>query len=124
MRALGYDPNARFPMGFREPIYAEHRPGLTEALIGAAFVIAQEHIGKPQLGVHSDINTVANFWKHRDEWGLDWGNAPKPNGKRLTTKEAVENMGETAPMIANRSVGQLRRLAEKALGKPFTTRAL
>jgi len=99
----------------------------TEVLIGAALVTAQEYIGnRDTTKAHEDIRTVANFWKHRDEWGLDWAKASrsKPNAKKPTTCEAIESLGEMPPMTAEVSLGQLTRLAKVALGEPFTVTAL
>ena len=95
----------------------------TEVLIGAAFVSAQEYVGeRGSTRIHADIGTVANFWRQRADWGLDWTNAPKPrpNANKPSTRQALESLGEAPPMTAEASLGQLTRLADKVLGAPFT----
>ena len=94
----------------------------TEVLIGAALVTAQEYIGKPGTDRHRNICHLANFWKHRGEWGFDWANVKSPGA--LKTKAAIEAMDEDPPMTRAISLGQLTRLVQKVLGEPFTVNAL
>ena len=93
---------------------------VTEALMGAAFVVAQEHIGNPTIAqVHHDIDHVANYWKLRGEWGGQWQSAHR----RTLAGIKVLN-GGSIPTNSPMAVGMLTELAAKALTKPFTTEVL
>jgi len=89
---------------------------VVEDLIGAAFVLAHTHLkatGKP----FSDVVTVANYWKHRDDWGATWS---KTSRWSTSTIEAVESLGFSAPVAPD----QLTALAAKVLGRPFSGEVL
>jgi len=93
---------------------------VTEALMGAAFVVAQEHIGNATIArVHHDIDHVANYWKHRGEWGGQWQSAHR----RTVAGIKVLN-GGSIPTKSPMAVGMLTDLAAKALRKPFTAEVL
>jgi len=94
------------------------RDAVREDLIGAAFTIAQTYLAsiKAKTPTQQSVCTVANYWKHRDQWDAQWN----PNGSNTVTINAVRAMGEAPPI----SPGQLTRLAENALGRPFSTGAL
>jgi hypothetical protein len=82
---------------------------VTEALIGAAFAVAQAHLratGKR----NQNIDGVANYWKHRDEWCQPWGSGTEQ--PRAGTLQAITTLGATPPIVP----GQLQRLASSALG--------
>ena len=90
----------------------------TEAMIGAALVVAQEYIGKPNTDRHGQICHLANYWKHREEWGDQWQTAhPK-------TRAGIEALGATVPADRVARLGQLTTLIEVVLGVPFSTLAL
>jgi hypothetical protein len=93
---------------------------VTEALIGAAFVVAQTHINaiRKHSATIDDINHVANYWKHRDDWHAPWGTGAE--APRKATLAAVHRLGATAPVAP----GQLQALAERVLGRPFEVEAL
>jgi hypothetical protein len=93
---------------------------VTEALMGAAFVVAQEHIGNATIArVHHDIDHVANYWKHRGEWGGQWQSA-----HRGTLAGIKVLNGGSSPTKSPVAIGVLTELATKALKKPFTTEVL
>jgi hypothetical protein len=116
-------PDASYALGISEHDRAGVPPRLwpemievTEALMGAAFVVAQEHIGNATTAqVHHDIDHLANYWKHRGEWGGQWQSAHR------NTLAGIKAMnGGSVPQRSPVAVGQLTELAEKALQKPFT----
>ena len=89
-------------------------------MMGAAFVVAQEHIGNATIArVHHDIDHVANYWKHRGEWGGQWQSAHR----RTVAGIKVLN-GGSIPTKSPMAVGMLTDLAAKALRKPFTAEVL
>lgn len=93
---------------------------VTEDLMGAAFVVAQEHMGNATTAqVHHDIEHLANFWKHRGEWGGQWQSA-----HRHTLAGIKVLNGGACPTKAPSCVGLLAELAEKALNAPFSTDVL
>ena len=99
---------------------------LTETFIGAAFVVAQEHIGNraSSPGQHRDICDIANFWKHRGTWGNVWTIAG-PRDPSSPTKKAVERIsGGIYPAQLPMEVGLLGDLAAIVLQKPFDTHYL
>jgi len=89
---------------------------VTEALIGAAFAVAQAHLKTkaPRPPRAADIDAVANYWKHRDEWGPPWGSGPE-DPDRWPTVAAIKRLGEKPPV----RLGQLEQLAQAVLGRPF-----
>jgi hypothetical protein len=91
---------------------------VTEDLIGSAFVLAQTYLKRLQTlpPKADDIEAVANYWKHRNQWDLS--REPKSNQKK--TIDAVRKW------VAEPSLtpGELSDLAEKALGQPFDVDAL
>lgn len=89
---------------------------VTEDLIGAAFVLAQTHIGSRTGTKLDEVRVVANYWKHRDGWDAQWTvtNSNKP------TVPALALLGFTAPTVS----GQLTQIAEKVLGGPFDVNTL
>ena len=93
---------------------------VTEALMGAAFIVAQEHIGNATIAqVHHDIDHVANYWKLRGEWGGQWQSAHR----RTLAGIKVLN-GGSSPTKSPVAIGVLTELATKALKRPFTTEVL
>jgi hypothetical protein len=85
---------------------------VTDDLIGAAFAVAQSYISKNKKSwtpTMTNINHVANYWKHRDQWGPTWANAWKD------TLAGVQALGATAPVYA----GQVKNLAGACLGADF-----
>lgn len=92
---------------------------VTEDLIGAAFVLAQTYL----KGLHQhppkgcNIQHVANYWKHRDEWNATWTPKNRQQGKTIA---AVKKL-EAAPPV---KPGQLTALAENVLNQPFSVDAL
>jgi hypothetical protein len=93
---------------------------VSEALLGAAFVVAQEHLGNATTAqVHHDIDHLANYWKHRGEWGGQWQSA-----HRHTLAGIKALNGGSVPSSSPVAVGMLSELAAKALKQPFTTEAL
>ena len=99
----------------------EQRLVVTEDLIGAAFVISQTWINatkKQGKGGLSAVEHVANYWKHRDTWGEEWG--PENNPMARKTIDAVKKLGATPPV----KPGQLSSLAKAVLDKPFSVGAL
>lgn len=93
---------------------------VTEALMGTAFVVAQEHIGNATTAqVHHDIDHLANYWKHRGEWGGQWQSA-----HRHTLAGIKALNGGSSPTKSPVAVGVLSELAGKALKRPFTAEVL
>jgi hypothetical protein len=93
---------------------------VTEALMGAAFVIAQEHVGNAATAqLHLDIEHVANYWRHRVDWGGQWQSA-----HRRTLAGIKSLSGGNLPAKSPVEVGLLSELAEKALKQPFSPQAL
>jgi hypothetical protein len=93
---------------------------VTEALMGAAFVIAQEHVGNAATAqLHLDIEHVANYWRHRVDWGGQWQSA-----HRRTLAGIKSLSGGNLPVRSPVEVGLLTELAEKALKQPFSPQAL
>jgi hypothetical protein len=93
---------------------------VTEALMGAAFVVAQEHIGNATTAqVHHDIDHLANYWKHRGEWGGQWQSA-----HRHTLAGIKALNGGSSPSKSPVAVGQLVELADKAFKQPFSAEIL
>jgi len=93
---------------------------VTEALIGSALVVAQTHLkatGK-QSPKAADIEHLANYWKHRDEWGPPWGlGDEQPRHGSLT---AITRLGATPPV----GPGQLEHMVANVLGQPFDAEVL
>jgi hypothetical protein len=89
---------------------------VTEDLIGAAFVLAQTYTHGKGGAPFEAIRTVANYWKHRDQWDARWSEI----GPNVGTIRAVKTLG-LAPPVA---VGQLSTLAEWALCVRFDVDAL
>jgi len=93
---------------------------VSEALMGAALLIAHEHVGNATTAqVHHDIEHLANYWKHRGDWGGQWQSA-----HRHTLAGIKALNGGSTPTKSPVTIGQLSELAEKALKTPFTTDAL
>jgi hypothetical protein len=94
------------------------RDTVREALIGAAFALAQAHLVavNPKNAAQQAVCHVANYWKHRDQWDAQW----TASGPNAGTINAVRSMGAAPPT----ALGQLTQLAEVALGGPFTWEAL
>ncbi len=88
---------------------------VTEALIGSALVVAQAHLvaTRSPSAKAQDLEHVANYWKHRGDWGAPWGSGlGAPHAKTLA---AIQRLVATPPVAR----GQLRSLVETVLGKPF-----
>lgn len=96
---------------------------VTEALIGSAFAVAQAYLKTKPAHMAAtqqmqDIEHVANYWKHRDEWGPPWGTGienPRPG-----TLAAITRLGATPPIRP----GQMVELAQVALGAQFDAEAV
>jgi hypothetical protein len=87
-------------------------------LIGAAFVIAQTYIaGKTWTPTMHNVNHVANYWKHRDDWDAAWSQG---NRQQRTTMDEVKALGAAPPVHP----GQVAALAQAVLGGPFGWDAL
>ena len=93
---------------------------VTEALIGAAFAVAQAYLKTkaPRPPKAGDIDAVANYWKHRDEWRLPWADGTKD--PHALTEATIMRLGATPPV----KPGQLEELAQAVLGRPFDVDAL
>jgi hypothetical protein len=93
---------------------------VTEALIGSALVVAQAYIvtTRKKSKETDDINHVANYWKHRGDWGPPWGSGP--GAPHAPTLAAVQRLGAAPPLAR----GQLQDLIETVLGRPFDVNAL
>ncbi len=124
---FGMSSEAVYPVGqdttFRVGLPPRFRPeavAVTEALIGSAFAVAQAYLQTkpawPLTGRY--VNDVANYWKHRDEWGPPWSTG---NGSpHFHTLNAITKLGIMPPVVP----GQLQALAQAALGRPFDVDAL
>lgn len=90
-----------------------------EALIGAAFTVAQAHAAyvKAPSATLENIRHVANYWKHRDEWDATW--TPNNRGQQVTIPKIIA-LGASPPVVP----GQLDALATKVLGQWFDADAL
>lgn len=105
-----------YPTGLRTPQMLGSPPhmwpeviAVTEALIGAAFVVAQAHLKATGVS-RPDIEGVANYWKHRDEWGHPWGSGTGSPWK--STLNTITKLKAIPPVVP----GQMRQLANAALG--------
>jgi len=92
----------------------QEKEAVREALIGAAFVVGQTFLRMvPQwTATMSNINHVANYWKHRDDWDAAWAH-PRIH----LTAQAVRALGASPPV----QLGQLTQLARTVLGGSFDT---
>ncbi len=95
---------------------------VTEDLIGAAFVLAQTWITatrkKALSATAENVLHVANYWKHRDTWDVNW--IPGKNRIEAGTIAAVRALGAAPPTVLR----QLTSLAEAALKQRFSVEAL
>lgn len=96
----------------------EERELVTEALIGAAFAVAQTHVAsvRPKTAAQQAVCHVANYWKHRDQWDGQWS----IDRWNRDTVEAIRKLGASPPVVP----GQLTRLAQAVLGQPFDWHSL
>jgi len=89
---------------------------VVEDLIGAAFAIAQTHL-KGVKRTNADVEALANYWKHRDEWDDTW---TPVNNLQMKTMTEVRRLGAKPPV----RLGQLETLAAAVLGGMFSGEAL
>jgi hypothetical protein len=87
---------------------------VTEALIGSAFAVAQAYLKtlatRPKRA--DDIDGVANYWKHRDEWGPPWSTGT--GSPHANTLAAIGRLGASPPVAP----GQLQQLCNAVLLSP------
>lgn len=107
-----------YPIGPQDPEVRRLPPrmwpegiAVTEALIGAAFVVAQAYL-KATGKTNQNVDGVANYWKHRDEWCQPWSSGTET--PRASTLRVITALGATPPVVP----GQMQRLAATALGGP------